>query len=128
MNKTILATGAVLGLLAVVLGALGAHALKAALSVDALESFRTGVAYQMYHALLLLFLGSTGHLGARVKKQVFALVLGGVLCFSFSRYALTTGPLAGIDFSPVAWVTPLGGILLIGGWGLLLYRVLRPLA
>lgn len=128
MNKTILATGAVLGLLAVVLGALGAHALKSALSADALDSFRTGVAYQMYHALFLLFLGSTGHLPVRVKKQIYALILGGVLCFSFSIYALTTGPLAGIDFSPVAWITPLGGMLLIAGWGLLLYRVFRPLA
>ncbi len=128
MNKTILVTGAVLGLLAVVLGALGAHALKGVLPVDALESFRTGVAYQMYHALFLLFLGSTGHLAVRVKKQIYALVLGGVLCFSFSIYALTTGPLAGLDFTPVGWITPLGGILLIAGWGLLLYRVIRPLA
>ncbi|MEJ2585136.1 MAG: DUF423 domain-containing protein [Robiginitalea sp.] len=126
MNKTILATGAVFGLLAVVLGALGAHDLKAVLSEPALESFRTGVAYQMYHALFLLFLGSTTYLGDREKKPLYFLILAGVLCFSFSIYALTTGPLAGLDFSPVGWITPLGGVLLISGWSLLLYRVFKP--
>ena len=127
MNKTILATGALFGLLAVVLGALGAHALKDVLPPSSLESFRTGVAYQMYHALLLLFLGGTSFFRDREKKPVYFLILAGVLCFSFSIYGLTTGPLAGLDFSPVAWITPLGGILLISGWLLLLYRVFRPM-
>ncbi|MDX1333300.1 MAG: DUF423 domain-containing protein, partial [Robiginitalea sp.] len=125
---TILATGALFGFLAVVLGALGAHSLKTVLSETALESFRTGVSYQMYHALFLLFLGSTTRLGDRVKKPVYFLILAGVLCFSGSIYALTTGPLAGLDFSPIGWITPVGGVLLIGGWLLLLYRVFRPVA
>jgi uncharacterized membrane protein YgdD (TMEM256/DUF423 family) len=128
MNKTILATGAFFGFLAVVLGALGAHSLKSVLDGAALESFRTGVAYQMYHALFLLFLGSTTHLDDRAKKPVYFLILAGVICFSFSIYALTTGPLAGIDFSPIGWVTPVGGLLLISGWLLLLYRVFKPVA
>ena len=127
MNKTILATGALFGVLAVVLGALGAHALKTVLSDASLESFRTGVAYQMYHALFLLFLGSTTCLNDREKRPVYLLILAGVLCFSFSIYGLTTGPLAGLDFSPIAWITPLGGVLLISGWLLMLYRVFRPM-
>ena len=126
MNKTILGTGAFFGFLAVVLGALGAHALKALLSAEALDSFRTGVSYQMYHALFLLFLGSTARVEDRVKKPVYFLVLSGILCFSFSIYGLTTGPLAGLDFSPIGWITPVGGVLLISGWLLLLYRVFRP--
>ena len=128
MNKTILATGALFGILAVVLGALGAHALKTVLSDASLESFRTGVAYQMYHALFLLFLGSTSYLNDREKRPVYLLILAGVLCFSFSIYGLTTGPLAGLDFSPIAWITPLGGVLLISGWLLMLYRVFRPMS
>ena len=128
MNKTILATGALFGILAVVLGALGAHALKTVLSDASLESFRTGVAYQMYHALFLLFLGSTTYLNDREKRPVYLLILAGVLCFSFSIYGLTTGPLAGLDFSPIAWITPLGGVLLISGWLLMLYRVFRPMS
>ena len=127
MNKTILATGVLFGVLAVVLGALGAHALKTVLSDASLESFRTGVAYQMYHALFLLFLGSTTYLNDREKRPVYLLILAGVLCFSFSIYGLTTGPLAGLDFSPIAWITPLGGVLLISGWLLMLYRVFRPM-
>ncbi len=127
MNKTILATGALFGILAVVLGALGAHALKTVLSDASLESFRTGVAYQMYHALFLLFLGSTTYLKDREKRPVYLLILAGVLCFSFSIYGLTTGPLAGLDFSPIAWITPLGGVFLISGWLLMLYRVFRPM-
>jgi uncharacterized membrane protein YgdD (TMEM256/DUF423 family) len=125
MNKTILGTGAFLGFLAVVLGALGAHTLKTVLTEATLESFKTGVAYQMYHALFLLFLGSTSRLEDRVKKPVFFLILAGVICFSFSIYALTTGPLAGLDFSSIGWITPVGGLLLISGWLLLLYRVFR---
>lgn len=127
MNKTILSCAAFLGLLAVVLGALGAHALKEVLSADSLESYRTGVSYQMFHALFLLFLGSTTYLEEKFKKAIFLFVLFGILLFSFSIYGLTIGPLAGIDFSVVGWVTPLGGLLLISAWGLLLYRVIRPL-
>lgn len=126
MNKTILATAAIFGLLAVMLVALGAHALREVLSEASLESFRTAVAYQMYHALFLLFLGSTSYLEPRLKKPVYFLILSGILCFSFSIYALTTGPLAGLDFSPVGWVTPVGGLLLLSGWLLLLYRVFKP--
>ncbi len=127
MNKTIIGWGAGFGLLAVILGALGSHALKAELGTSALESYRTAVDYQMYHALFLLFLGSTKVLDGRARKQVFYLILAGILCFSFSIYALTTGPLAGLDFTPFGWVTPVGGLLLILGWGLLLYRVFRGL-
>ena len=128
MNRTIMATGAILGLIAVVLGALGAHALKTTLSASALDSFRTGVTYQMYHALFLLILGGLNGLEEGVKKSIFYLILGGVVCFSFSIYALTTGPLAGLDFTGIAWITPLGGVLLISGWALLLYRVFKSLA
>ncbi len=125
MNKAIVGTGAILGVLAVLLGALGAHALKEKLGEPALDSFQTGVTYLMYHALFLLVLGGMKQLGDTDKKPVFLLVLAGVFCFSFSIFALTTGPLAGLDFSPIGWVTPIGGILLIAGWGWFIYRVFR---
>lgn len=122
-----MAWGAIFGILAVILGALGAHALKEHLAPSALESYRTGVAYQMYHALFLLFLGSTRSLEERAKKIVFYLVLAGVFCFSFSIYGLTIGPLAGMDFSTFGWITPVGGLLLISGWVLILHRILTGL-
>lgn len=125
MNKTFLGWGAALGLLAVVLGALGAHALKAHLGEASLESFRTGVAYQMYHALFLLVLGSSAPLAGRIGKAAGYLALLGTLLFSFSIYALTLAPLGGMDFRAIGWVTPLGGLLMISGWGLLLFGVIR---
>ncbi|MDM9631374.1 DUF423 domain-containing protein [Robiginitalea aurantiaca] len=127
MNKTILGTGALFGLLAVIFGALGAHGLKNLLPESSLGSFQTGVAYQMYHALFLLVLGTMNQLEEKAKKSVFYLIAGGVLCFSFSIYALSTGPLLGLDFSAIGWITPVGGILLIAGWTLFIYRVFRGL-
>jgi len=59
MNKKILITASVFGLLSIAFGAFGAHSLKALISAEALQTFETGVRYQMYHALVLLFIGST---------------------------------------------------------------------
>ena len=96
MNKTIVGTGAGLGLLAVVLGALGAHALRDQLDPTSLGSYLTGVQYQMYHALFLLFLGLNERLPERDRKGIFRLIVAGVLCFSGSIYALSTSALSGI--------------------------------
>ena len=56
MNKTIFTTGILFGFLAVVLGAFGAHGLEKVLDSSLIDTFNTGVTYQMYHALLLLIL------------------------------------------------------------------------
>lgn len=55
MKRRIVLTGAFIGMLAIILGAFGAHLLKKYLSVDQLNTFEVGVRYQMYHALFLLF-------------------------------------------------------------------------
>ena len=127
MKKTILAIGAALGGIAVVLGALGAHALESLLEPDALSSFETATDYQMYHALFLLLLGVV-NLSEAHKRWIFQLIFWGVICFSGSIYLLTLDPLTGMDLGFLFWVTPLGGLLLIGGWVLFLIRVLRSLA
>lgn len=124
MNKTIWAVGAFFGLTAVALGALGSHALRESLPGTALESFQTGVQYQMYHALFLLVLGSQKWMDGRHLKLVFGLITAGVVCFSFSIYALSTEAVTGLDFGGIALVTPLGGGLLLAGWGWVLYRAL----
>jgi len=79
----------------------------------------------MYHALFLLFLGVERTLGEGTRKWTFRFILGGTLCFSFSIYLLSTSGITGWDFSSIGWVTPVGGLLLLTGWGLLLYRVFR---
>lgn len=125
MNKTILGVAALLGTLAVILGAMGAHALKSQIIPESLNSFQTGVQYQMYHALFLLFIGGNKQLINRHKKEIFAIVLAGVCCFSGSIYLITTSAITGIDFKPFAWITPIGGVFLLLGWILLGIRVLK---
>ena len=125
MKKTLLITGALLGLLAVILGAFGAHGLKESLSPEALNSFETGVRYQMYHAILMLIAGASFPLRENVLKTLFYLLLSGILLFSGSIYLLTTKPLTGIDITAVAWVTPIGGALLIAGWAVLLFNFIK---
>ena len=127
MNRTILLTAVILGVLSVVLGAFGAHGLKSVLSDSSLDSYQTGVTYQMYHALVLLWLGSTVQLTAAQKKWIFYFFTIGVVFFSFSIYLLATNDLTSINFKPLAFITPLGGGFLIGGWVLIGHRVIKYL-
>ncbi len=119
MDKKIITTGAIFGMLAIILGAFGAHALKKVLSIEELVTFETGVKYQMYHALFLLFIGLAG-LSQKVKKIIYYLVVVGVIFFSGSIYLLATNSLTAFDFKIIGFVTPLGGLLLISAWGTLL--------
>jgi len=119
MNKTILLTGTILGGLAIILGAFGAHGLEDKLDANAIQTFETGVKYQMYHALFLLVLGSLKQLPEARKRWIFYLVVIGVALFSFSIYLLATNALTGFDFKSIGFVTPIGGLLLISAWGLL---------
>jgi len=125
MNRKFLITGAIFGLLAVIIGAFGAHGLKPLLDEAARESFETGVKYQMYHAVLLLLMGSFRLSPFRFQKPIFYLLLFGIICFSGSIYLLATNNLTSIDFKGIALVTPLGGTLLITGWILLLLEFIK---
>lgn len=125
MNRKFLITGAILGLLAVIIGAFGAHGLKPFLDEAARESFETGVKYQMYHALLFLVLGSFKRNFFRFQKPIFFLLLFGVICFSGSIFLLATNNLTTLDFKGIALVTPLGGTLLIAGWIFLLIEFIK---
>ena len=74
MNKTILVIASLFGLLSIAFGAFGAHSLKALISVESLQTFETGIRYQMYHTLVLLFVGSTTLIQQKTKKIIFYLV------------------------------------------------------
>jgi uncharacterized membrane protein YgdD (TMEM256/DUF423 family) len=117
MNRTILITGTVLGALSIIFGAFGAHALKELISIESQQTFETGVRYQMYHALLLLFLGSTSLVKLKTKKTIYYLVVIGVLFFSGSIYGLATNELTSFNFKSIGFITPIGGLLLILAWG-----------
>ncbi len=127
MEKKIQATALVFGFLAIVFGAFGAHALKAHLSSDQLISFETGVRYQMYHALFLLFVSKIS-LSEKAKNVIFYLAVSGVILFSFSIYLLTTKSVSGIDFGAIGFITPIGGLLMILAWIVLFLNIIKKKA
>lgn len=124
MDKKILLAACTLGFLAIIFGAFGAHALKKTLTIEQLNSFETGVKYQIYHALFLLFIGATQIINLKEKTIIFYLTLTGVFFFSGSIYVLTTNSLTGIKSKLIGPITPIGGLLLILSWGYLFYAIL----
>ena len=125
MNKKITATAAFLGMVAIILGAFGAHALKKVLTPEQLISFETGVRYQMYQAFFLFFLATQNDILEKTKKTIFTLITSGTLFFSGSIYLLSTTGITGINFKPIGFLTPIGGLLLILAWGMLGYSILK---
>jgi len=125
MNRKITTTAAILGMIAIILGAFGAHALKKILTIEALGTFETGVKYQMYHALFLLFIGSATFLSDKTKNGIFILTVAGTALFSGSIYILATRSISGIDMKSFGIVTPIGGLLLISAWFWLFLSLIR---
>ena len=117
--------GALYGLLAVVFGAFGAHALKKTFSEDQLKSFETGVKYQMYHAILLLVLGFNLNLTTSLEKYMIYCFVIGTFLFSFSIYGLCLSASKGKKMRFLGPITPIGGLLLVIGWVLLLYSFIK---
>ena len=122
MDRKIISTAGFFGMTAVILGAFGAHALKKVLTLEELASFETGVKYQMYHALFLLFIGLTNHLTAKTKRRISALTIVGIMLFSGSIYLLSTMSISEINFKGIGFVTPIGGAFLIVSWGILAFQ------
>jgi uncharacterized membrane protein YgdD (TMEM256/DUF423 family) len=113
---------AILGILAVGLGAFGAHTLKPLLSDLQQETFKTASFYHFIHllAMFILYIWDQNH-DNKVLKRSFYLFLAGILCFSGSLYILSTKDLLlGNFWSLLGPVTPIGGLLLILGWANLL--------
>lgn len=119
-QQIVLISGAVFGLLAVIFGAFGAHALKKILSEDQLKSFETGVKYQMYHAIVLLFAGSYFKGSNQLMNYSF---IFGIILFSFSIYGLVLSDAKGKKMKFLGPITPLGGLLLVTGWATLIYQI-----
>ena len=114
MERKFLLWGFVFGGLAVIIGAFGAHALKDILNVKQQSSFETGIRYQMYHSLLLLFLSKQSTLQS---KLVLYLIVIGTILFSFSIYLLNLRVFLSADWlSALGPITPTGGLLLISAW------------
>lgn len=127
MHKRFVVTGAVLGAIAVALGAFGAHGLKKIVPAETVQTFQTGVQYQMYHGLALLLTGLLYEkCSKRFVKTAGILFIIGVILFSGSLYLLTAGKVTettGMD--KAGMITPLGGLAFIGGWLFLFLAAIR---
>lgn len=116
-QQIIIATGAFFGMLSVIFGAFGAHALKKILSTDQLHSFEVGVKYQMYHAIVLLALGLNANDITSATYWCFTI---GIILFSFSIYGLVLSDARGKKMKFLGPITPIGGLLFVVGWLLIL--------
>lgn len=122
IDKPLVLAGCIAALLAVILGAFGAHALKARVTPDLLAVFQTGVQYHFYHALGLILIGILA--GALVAtgwtRAAGWLMLAGIVIFSGSLYLLVvTGQ---------RWfgmITPIGGVSFILAWAALAVAVVK---
>lgn|SRR5688572_3664359 len=115
MNRTFLLIGAISGFIAVAAGAFGAHGLRNRLSPEMLTVFETGVRYQMYHTLAILFvaLAAARFDGWLINGAGWAFTAG-IVIFSGSLYALA---LSGVTI--LGAITPIGGVAFLIGWGFL---------
>ena len=116
-RKGIIKAG-ILGVIAVLGGAFGAHALKEVLTPEQLTSFNTGVRYQLIHAVVILLLALLNiKFQAKQFKVASALIFWGVILFSGSIYLLTLKNIVGVEWLKFAGpITPIGGTLIILGW------------
>lgn len=124
MDKKIILIAAIMGAVAIVLGAFGAHALKKVLSESQLNTFEVGVRYQMYHALFLMLIANLNFLVLKDKTVIMYLVIIGVLLFSGSLYLLSTSAIIKLKTAFLGPLTPIGGLFLIASWIYLFYAIL----
>lgn len=132
MIRTSLLAGSIFAALSVMLGAFGAHSLEpyvndGTLTPYNLEVFATAARYQMYHALALIAVGIIAKVFGEhklLKVSMWMFVLG-ILVFSGSLYLLSTRSITGIGTEILGPITPLGGLLFISGWVLLVIYIFR---
>lgn len=125
--REFLIAGAALMATGIILGAFGAHQLKELIPEDSLTSFKTGVLYQLIHGVALLALGNVARHDERIDRIAGRLMYVGCILFSGSIYLLSPRFLLGIEgaASFLGPITPIGGSLMIIGWLLFLYRLIR---
>ncbi|WP_346318323.1 DUF423 domain-containing protein [Chitinophaga sp. YIM B06452] len=127
MHKTFLIWAALLGALAVILGAFGAHKLKELVPPETVSTFQTGVTYQFYHVFALLAVGILyAHVPGPQLVWAGRLFLAGILLFSGSLYVLTLLKATDtVGLRGIGAITPIGGLAFIAGWIMLLLGVLK---
>jgi len=125
MKNFTLIIGGIYGLLSVILGAFGAHAFKKILSVERLESFETGVRYQIYAAFFLLIVGYILKFETSSEKWISILMIAGAFLFSVSIYFLSFQDYWSINLKFLGPITPIGGLFMIISWGMLIWYFVK---
>jgi uncharacterized membrane protein YgdD (TMEM256/DUF423 family) len=118
MHKGFLRTAAILGALAVALGAFGAHGLRKIVPPETVATFETGVRYQFYHTFALLAAAMLyGRYPARSLKIAGGCFITGIVLFSGSLYILTLLQATNtVGLRGIGAITPIGGVFFIVGW------------
>jgi uncharacterized membrane protein YgdD (TMEM256/DUF423 family) len=119
--------GAIFMFFGVLLGALGSHALAEKLSANSMVSFMVAVRYLIYHGLALLMLSGLPSISEIVKERVVLLLVTGTVVFSLSILLLSTKSIHGLAVSFLGPITPIGGLILLLGWGYLIVQFIRVL-
>ena len=125
MKNLTLIIGAVYGLTSVILGAFGAHALKKVISAEKLVSFETGVRYQMYAAFFLLIVGYILKFETTSEKWISILMIAGTFIFSVTIYLLAFSEVMAVPSKIIGPLTPLGGLLMIISWAMLIFYFIK---
>ncbi|EEI92710.1 hypothetical protein HMPREF0765_1665 [Sphingobacterium spiritivorum ATCC 33300] len=117
MNKQIILTASFFGLLAVALGAFGAHGLEGKISEDHIGTWKTANQYHFYHTFALLFLSTFSRAkNTSIRVAFFAFTIG-ILLFSGSLYILSVREITGFGNPRILGpITPLGGLSYMIGW------------
>jgi uncharacterized membrane protein YgdD (TMEM256/DUF423 family) len=126
MHKAFLQTAAILGALAVALGAFGAHGLKKIVPPETVTTFETGVRYQFYHVFALLAVAILfGSFPGKNLQYAGVCFIIGIILFSGSLYALTAlQATKTVGLRGIGAITPIGGVFFIVGWIFLFLGVL----
>jgi uncharacterized membrane protein YgdD (TMEM256/DUF423 family) len=126
MNKRIIIAASIFGMIAVILGAFGAHSLKVRLSPSDLEVWKTAVDYHFYHTFALLFLSTFSRKNSRIINLSAWFFTIGIFLFSGSLYLISTKEILNISqVGVIGPLTPIGGLFFIMGWMSLLIATLK---
>ncbi|HET9745083.1 MAG TPA: DUF423 domain-containing protein [Chitinophagaceae bacterium] len=127
MHKRFVTIGATLGAIAVALGAFGAHGLKKIVDAETVQTFQTGVQYQMYHSLALLLTGLLYEKYSQKMTRIAGILfIIGILLFSGSLYLIAAGRAGGShSLDKAGIITPFGGVSFIAGWMFMLIATIK---
>ena len=123
MNKKVILIAVGLIILGIILDAFSEHALKKLISFEQLQSFKVGTKYHLFHSLAVLIL-ALNYSRIKLSSIIIVLFISGIICFSFSIYFLSIQDLIGVNLNILGPLTPIGGLLFIFAWILVLFKTM----